>query len=94
MSNPEMSKRMGAALKPISEEMEDRLEGGLTERDVAAIRTAVLKACIVGTHLGTVEATAQVVEQAPGVDVTLNYPQIDDELARFDLWAAEYGGAE
>lgn len=85
-----MTKRVGAALKPISEEMEDRLESDLADRDMAAIR----KACIAGKHLGTVETTAQIIEQAPEANVTLNTPQLEDELARSDLWAAEYGDAD
>jgi hypothetical protein len=89
-----MTKRVGAALKPISKEMEDRLESDLADRDMAAIRTAILKACIAGKHLGAVETTAQIIEQAPEANVTLNTPQLEDELARFDLWAAEYGGAD
>lgn len=89
-----MAKRAGAALRPISEEMEDRLEADLPDRDLAAIRTALLKACVVGMHLGTVETTAQVIEQAPAAKITLNSIQIDEQLEQFDLWAAEYGDAD
>jgi hypothetical protein len=89
-----MTKRVGAALKPISEEVEDRLETDLPDRDLAAIRTAILKACIAGKHLGMVETTAQLIEQAPGANITLNTPQLVYELVKFDLWAAEYGDAD
>jgi hypothetical protein len=87
-----MNKRIGAALKPISQELDTRLEGDLSGRDLAAVRTSILKACVVGMHMGTVETTAQVIEQAPGANVTLKADQLDDQLARFDLWAAEFGG--
>lgn len=87
-----MSKRAGAAIRPISEEMEARLEGDLSDRDMLAIRTAILKACAAGMHLGTVETTAQVIEQAPaGATVNLNNSPLADRLTQLDLWAAEYG---
>jgi hypothetical protein len=70
-----MAKRVGAALKPISKEMEDR-RSDVTDRDMAATRTAIQKACIAGKHLGTVETTAQVIEQAPEANVTLNTPSL------------------
>lgn len=92
MADPnDMNKRVGAAIRPVAEEMEARLEGDFSDRDTLAIRTAILKACVAGMHLGTVETTAQVIEQAPGATINLTTSPLADQLARLDLWADEYG---
>jgi hypothetical protein len=87
-----INERAMEIVAPIAKEMRDRLLVAPGDQDVLAITTALLKAFVTGMHLGTTETTAQVIEQSDSrTHVTLDGRQLDEQLARFDLWAEKYG---
>lgn len=71
---------------PIIDEMNDRLEGELSEKDRRAVGAAIAKALIWGANRGIADATAQVRRQLPGAKITIE-PAADPP----DLWTEHYG---
>jgi hypothetical protein len=81
-----LTKLAVGALEPISREMWDRIEADLSDRDVAAIATAITKVAVECVRLGAIEIAAQVGESSA---VQIDVKSSSDD---YDMWAEKYGG--
>jgi hypothetical protein len=76
-------------VEPIVDELLERLEVELTEKDRVAVGTAISKAIIKGTELGAAATVGHVIEQH-GIEVPID-ASVEETLEVADVWAEKYG---
>jgi len=74
-------------LSGIIVELERRLEGAISDKDMVAITTAIMKAGIVGADQAAIDTAADLISK--GINVTLDKP--GGAVDGADLWAEKYG---
>jgi hypothetical protein len=67
-------------------EVVERLDADLSEKDLVAVATAITKALVVAANRGVAEATAQIAEQHPDLELKLHH-----DVTQYDEWAERYG---
>ncbi len=86
----DLTKMLRDSLRPITEEMDARIEE-LSAADALAVRSALVKAAVMGVRLGFADAVVQLVERLGPDDPRA---ELRLEIIDADPWAEEHGGAD
>ena len=82
-----LQKMIDDAIKRIAGELGERLEADLSEADVLAVGSALMKAATAGMKLGAADIAAQMDEAGHSIDLDLN-------VIEGDAWVEEGGEEE
>lgn len=82
----DISNELGCALGGISVELGDRLKDALCEADAVAVRSALMKAAVIGVNHGVAHVVYSMRQVCPQFDLTG-----DIVHSAYDEWAERYG---
>ena len=86
MGGDHLTKVLIDSMRPITRELNERLDADLSSKDMVAVGTALEKALAAGAQAGLAEAAAQVQEALPEAQV-----QLRQDVRSTDEWAERYG---